>query len=127
MTDAYTLTVALRGKWSGGRGIACCPAHDDRSPSLSLADGADGRLLLHCHSGCSFAEVQAALRECGLIAGTGTFRSVARAVDQEHLAAERAVLERRMRQARHLWEEAGPVDSTAGALYLKRRGIICPL
>jgi hypothetical protein len=123
MTDAYTLTVALRGKWSGGRGMACCPAHDDRSPSLSLADGANGRLLLHCHSGCSFAEIQAALRESGLMAGAGTFRPVARAVDQERRAAERAMREKRMRQARHLWESASPVDGTPGALYLKYRGI----
>jgi hypothetical protein len=32
---------------------ARCPAHDDRTPSLSLAKGDDGRVLLHCHAGCS--------------------------------------------------------------------------
>ena len=62
MTDAYTLTVALGGKWLGGKGMACCPAHDDQTPSLSLADGADGRLLLHCHAGCAFTDILAALR-----------------------------------------------------------------
>lgn len=30
---------------------ACCPAHDDSSPSLSIADGATGTVL-HCHAGC---------------------------------------------------------------------------
>ena len=31
-----------------------CPAHDDhRSPSLSVAQAADGRWLIHCHAGCS--------------------------------------------------------------------------
>ena len=28
------------------------PAHEDRSPSLSIAEGRDGRVLLHCFSGC---------------------------------------------------------------------------
>ena len=40
---------------------ACCPAHDDRSPSLSIACGDDGRVLLHCHAGCRFTEIASAL------------------------------------------------------------------
>lgn len=24
------------GKWSGTKGMACCPAHDDRTPSLGV-------------------------------------------------------------------------------------------
>ena len=37
-----------------GKGWACrCPAHDDRNPSLSIGTGDDGRVLLHCHAGCS--------------------------------------------------------------------------
>lgn len=39
---------------------ACCPAHADRSPSLSITDAGD-RVLLHCHAGCSFGEIAAAL------------------------------------------------------------------
>jgi hypothetical protein len=31
---------------------ALCPAHDDRSPSLSIGEGDDGRILLKCHAGC---------------------------------------------------------------------------
>jgi hypothetical protein len=31
---------------------ARCPAHDDRRASLSIAEGDDGRALLHCHAGC---------------------------------------------------------------------------
>ncbi len=30
-----------------------CPAHDDRKPSLSINTGNDGRVLLHCHTGCT--------------------------------------------------------------------------
>lgn len=31
-----------------------CPAHDDATPSLSVTEGEDGRVLLNCHAGCSF-------------------------------------------------------------------------
>lgn len=42
------------------RYIACCPAHDDKSPSLSVRQ-VDGKILLHCHAGCEPDAVLAAL------------------------------------------------------------------
>jgi DNA primase len=45
--------------------MACCPAHDDRNPSLSIRE-ADGKILLHCHAGCSQGDVIAALESRGL-------------------------------------------------------------
>jgi hypothetical protein len=42
------------------RWIARCPSHDDREPSLSIGEGQDGRVLLHCFRGCSLAEILAA-------------------------------------------------------------------
>ena len=37
-----------------GRGwTAQCPAHDDRKPSLSIAEGEDGRVLLKCFACCT--------------------------------------------------------------------------
>lgn len=44
-----------------------CPCHDDRSASLSLSMGADGRLLWHCHAGCSWEIVRDELRRRGLL------------------------------------------------------------
>jgi hypothetical protein len=41
--------------------VACCPAHDDTNPSLSITETADGKLLWHCHAGCSQEAVQQAL------------------------------------------------------------------
>ena len=43
------------------RYVALCPSHDDRVPSLSVSEGADGRALLHCHAGCSTEHILAAL------------------------------------------------------------------
>lgn len=40
---------------------ARCPAHDDDRPSLSLAVGDDGRVLIHCFAGCTPAQVVAAV------------------------------------------------------------------
>lgn len=48
-------------KGGHGRWIARCPAHDDRSPSLSIRELDDGRILVHCHSGCSPSDVTAAV------------------------------------------------------------------
>jgi len=51
----------------GGRnGLARCPSHDDRTPSLSISDGEGGGILVHCHAGCSQAAVIDALRQLGL-------------------------------------------------------------
>ncbi|MCK4415294.1 MAG: hypothetical protein KAY32_17305 [Candidatus Eisenbacteria sp.] len=48
---------------SGSDWIAKCPAHDDHTPSLSISEGDDKRVLLHCHAGCS---VEAVLSARGL-------------------------------------------------------------
>lgn len=54
----------LRGVGPSGIGhTAKCPAHDDRHASLSVALGDDGRVLLHCHAGCT---VDAVCRAVGL-------------------------------------------------------------
>ncbi|MHC1762682.1 MAG: DUF3987 domain-containing protein [Verrucomicrobiia bacterium] len=40
---------------------ARCPAHDDRSPSLSISEGRDGCILLRCHADCTTEAVVGAL------------------------------------------------------------------
>lgn len=37
----------------GDRYVACCPAHEDSDPSLTLAETKDGRILIHCFAGCA--------------------------------------------------------------------------
>jgi hypothetical protein len=46
---------------AAGRWIAKCPAHPDRSPSLSIRELDDGRVLIHDHAGCDTENVLAAL------------------------------------------------------------------
>lgn len=52
--------VRSRGQ---GRWAARCPAHADRSPSLSIAEG-ERSLLLHCFAGCRLTEICASLGIC---------------------------------------------------------------
>jgi hypothetical protein len=45
-----------QGKW-----LACCPAHPDKSPSLTITQTDDGKILIHCFSGCQVSDVVAAV------------------------------------------------------------------
>lgn len=60
--SADTLIARLQKVRKTGKGswLACCPAHEDRSPSLSIAER-DDRVLLHCFAGCSALEVLGAV------------------------------------------------------------------
>ena len=62
---AETLTSLLEAvhKMGSGQWMARCPAHTDRSPSLSIRELEDGRVLIHCFAGC---ETQAVLSTLGL-------------------------------------------------------------
>ncbi len=44
----------------GDRALARCPAHDDRSPSLSIRQARDW-ILVHCFAGCDTRDVLAAI------------------------------------------------------------------
>ena len=45
-----------QSKW-----IAKCPAHEDKRPSLTIAEGDDGRILLHCFAGCGIDAITGAI------------------------------------------------------------------
>lgn len=44
-----------------GRWLARCPAHDDKTPSLSVREAEDGRTLLTCFAGCDAGAVAGAV------------------------------------------------------------------
>lgn len=41
--------------------MACCPAHEDKSPSMTVTEKDDGRVLVHCFAGCSVDEILGAV------------------------------------------------------------------
>jgi len=53
MTFEEILTKAKKVRRIGPRkAAACCEAHDDKRPSLSIKE-ADGKTLVHCFAGCT--------------------------------------------------------------------------
>jgi DNA primase len=60
---ADTLLARLdKVKTSGhGKWLACCPAHPDKRPSLHIKECDDGRVLVHCFTGCSVGDILAAV------------------------------------------------------------------
>lgn len=62
MSELEQILAQLRGvKKVGNEWIALCPSHNDKNPSLSIAEK-DGKLLLHCHAGCSFKDIMKELK-----------------------------------------------------------------
>lgn len=70
--DADSLTAALAGRWDEQKrhGMARCPAHADRTPSLSISEQ-DGKTLVKCFAGCPQESVIAALRALELWTDAG--------------------------------------------------------
>lgn len=44
-----------------GQWTACCPAHADDMPSLSIRETDDFKLLVYCHAGCNISDVMGAV------------------------------------------------------------------
>lgn len=62
MSATNLLNQLSRVKKTGAdRWMACCPAHQDKTASLSIKDLPDGRMLLHCFAGCEPDAVLAAI------------------------------------------------------------------
>jgi putative DNA primase/helicase len=121
-----TVARALGGRKTGGCWTTRCPAHDDRTPSLSIRDAGDGKVLVHCHAGCDQERVIAALRGRGLWANDGPrppTRNVRRA-PVEHKPDPDDI--KRSQAAFALWESAKQARCTPVETYLASRGISLP-
>jgi hypothetical protein len=62
MTAETLLSKLAKVKPTGKhRWQACCPAHDDKSPSMVVTEADDGRVLVHCFAGCGVDEIVGAV------------------------------------------------------------------
>jgi hypothetical protein len=127
MTDARQLTLALGGRWHGGYGATPCPVCQSErrkgQNALTLADGANGRLVLNCKkSACAFLDILAA---AGLRSGDYTPPDPTTIAQRK--AQQRADAEKRAAQAKRVWQESQPIAGTLAETYLRGRGITAPL
>ena len=83
-----------------GRYMACCPAHDDNTPSLSITETSDG-VLCHCHAGCAYKDV---ISELGL-------------------ADHRSSTKPNESYAQQIWHDSYPITGTLVERYLINRGL----
>ena len=105
------------GKWSGTKGMACCPAHDDRTPSLGVSLGRQA-ILFHCFAGCDQQSVLSALAREGfevpaLFSGSTTADLPEPTTTRKPSAA-----------ALRIWREAQPLRASPAKAYLEGRGIL---
>jgi hypothetical protein len=127
MITARDIAVGLGGKWTGRSGMACCPAHGDQTPSLSIGQTRDGRPLVHCFTGCRGIDVIAALRARGLWEGEAV-RDPGYPVGftKKHDACDDTDDRRRREDACAIWEKANPAQKTLVETYLRSRKIRVP-
>lgn len=121
---AESIAKALGGRKAGGAWMACCPAHEDREPSLSIVDGKGGRVLVRCHAGCDQNDVIAALRAQGAWDRRSRHRSRSswKADRRVHDGPDPDAL-KRTEAALAIWQASQPVEGTSAETYLRSRGL----
>ena len=105
LPSASNLAKELGAKKRGNGWLAPCPAHADRTPSLSIK-GTNTRLLLHCFAGCEYAAIVEALEDLGYL------DKRARTTGQAPTCKEHDEAEARRKQqqkAQTLWHTAGEI------------------
>ena len=122
-----------------------CPGHDDKTPSLSIRDSDDGRVLVYCHAGCSQNEVIDSIASKGLWPANATSRMHSgrrRAESDNHSRQVNTVRqapssrfrkmmgpgeEQRIAWALKIWKASQPICGTNGERYFRHRAITIPI
>jgi putative DNA primase/helicase len=115
---ATTIARALGGRKSGRGFVLRCICHDDKSPSLSIADGDDGRLLVRCHAGCDSRDILAEFRHRGFLDDGRDEMRRPRAIVPIRAARPQPVANDSWRPT---WLKAGELYGSPGATYLINR------
>jgi len=113
---AEAIVLRFQGKWNGTRGMCRCPAHADRTPSLSVTLGARA-VLVHCFAGCS--------NEAVLRAMSGQGIRISQLFDDTPGLTQTYASPpiEPSRNAIRLWKEAYSLSGSLASQYLRNRGI----
>src|SRR5262245_31388130 len=125
---AKAIAKTLGGRKAGAGWMARCPAHEDREPSLSIADGDNGKVLVRCHAGCEQHRVIAALRGRGVwdAAEQRPIRLLGKA-DREPPPDPGSDAMRRTEAALAIWRDSQSAKGTPVETYLRSRGLTIPV
>jgi putative DNA primase/helicase len=120
---AETIARALGGHRAGTTWMARCPVHEDRSPSLSVTTGKDGKVLVRCHAGCDQRDVIATLKGRGLWQATGrasrvSFKNHGRIAEEPD-----ADVLKRSAAALAIWQASQAAQGSPVGTYLRSRGL----
>jgi hypothetical protein len=113
--SAADIARALRGRRSRRGWTARCPAHQDKRPSLSIAEN-NGKILVHCFAGCSQDAIIDALRSQGI--WPEQERQQCTHAERREWIRERKELEGHLPAAR-LWQHAAVVWAEQELVTLK--------
>ena len=96
MTNAAEIAAKLsrHKRQHDGTWLACCPCHDDKTPSLHISDRPDGSLGLYCYAGCSFESVASQLGLRKPQAGL-TLEDIKRKSEEVYIYSETQLVARR--------------------------------
>lgn len=110
---AKQIVESLGGRWTGSRGECRCPAHDDRSPSLSVRLGTKA-ILFKCFAGCTSVDILKALDRQGLH-------------DRAPVHVEPRLPARDLSGlAKTLWHRSVAINGTLAESYLRARDVFAP-
>jgi hypothetical protein len=125
---AEAIAKALGGRKAGAAWMARCPAHEDRAPSLSIADARDGKVLVRCHAGCDQQDVIAALRARGVwpCRDRGACQSLRKPGRQSPAEPDCDAL-KRTKAALAIWQASHSAEATPVETYLHSRGLTIPV
>ncbi len=99
------IVAALKGRWHDSYAMCVCPAHADRTPSLSVRQGERG-ILVHCFAGCRSEDV---LREIGRT------RPILNSPPPSYRPEGTAP------NVRRIWDQGTEIRGTLGEVYLRSR------
>jgi len=103
--ETIDIVAALKGRWHGSYAMCVCPAHADRTPSLSVRQGERG-ILVHCFAGCRSEDVLRAI---------GRTKPILNSPSPSYRPEGTAP------NVRRIWDQATEIRGTLGEVYLRSR------